>query len=98
MITLTCFSCGHKIELTDRVQYNATCDKCSSYLKCCLNCKFYDPGAYNQCHESSADRVTNKDKSNFCDFFEAGSTSRFKENTRKDDSLKKLNDLFKKKD
>lgn len=96
MIVLTCFNCGHKIELNGRVQYNATCDKCASYLKCCLNCKFYDPGAYNQCHESSADRVKDKGKSNFCDFFDAGSST-FKANTRKDDSLKKLNDLFKKK-
>jgi len=97
MITLTCYNCGHTIELNDRVTHTATCEKCTSFLKCCLNCKFYDPNAYNECLEFSADRVKDKEKANFCDFFEPASGSNFKQNKRKDDSLKKLNDLFKKK-
>jgi hypothetical protein len=32
-------------------------------------CKFYDVRVYNECKESNADRVVDKEKSNFCDYF-----------------------------
>ena len=95
-ITLTCFNCGHHVELDDRLPHNATCEKCSSYLRCCLNCRFYDPNAYNECREFSAERVKEKEKANFCEFFEASSDSHFNSNKRKEEALGKLNSLFKK--
>ncbi|MBF0190432.1 MAG: hypothetical protein HQL99_04700 [Magnetococcales bacterium] len=35
----------------------------------CLNCRFHDTGSYNECRESVAERIVDKDRSNFCDFF-----------------------------
>jgi hypothetical protein len=32
-------------------------------------CKFYDAKVYNECRETNADRVTDKEKANFCDYF-----------------------------
>lgn len=32
-------------------------------------CEFYDPKHYNECKESMADRITEKEKKNFCDYF-----------------------------
>jgi hypothetical protein len=32
-------------------------------------CKFYSPKVYNECHESNAERVVDKEKSNFCSYF-----------------------------
>ena len=37
-----------------------------------MNCRFYDSSAYNDCSEPAADRVVEKDKANFCDYFSAG--------------------------
>lgn len=48
---------------------NSLCERCSAYLHCCRNCAFHDESAYNQCNESAADRVVDKEAANFCDFF-----------------------------
>jgi hypothetical protein len=32
-------------------------------------CKFFDARVYNECKESNADRVVDKEKANFCDYF-----------------------------
>jgi len=32
-------------------------------------CDFYDPKIYNECRETSAERVVHKEKKNFCDYF-----------------------------
>ncbi len=47
----------------------AQCPFCGADLHCCMNCSFYDHGAYNDCRESQAERVLDKVRSNFCDFF-----------------------------
>ena len=46
--------------------FNGVFDKC-----CCLVCQptLHDPGAYNQCREPQAERVLDKDRGNFCDWF-----------------------------
>lgn len=89
-----CHKCQNEVELStnDKVDFRAVCKKCSSYLHCCLNCKFYSKTAYNQCTETQAERVADKTKSNFCDFF--AFTNKLGQNM-KDDPLKKLEDLFK---
>lgn len=45
------------------------CPQCKEDLHICLNCQFYDTGAYNSCRESSAEVVLDKDRANFCDYF-----------------------------
>ncbi len=32
-------------------------------------CTFYDLKVYNECRESNADRIVDKEKANFCDYF-----------------------------
>ncbi len=51
------------------VSMNAGCEKCGCDVRVCFNCKFYDPRAYNECHEPQAERVVDKDRRNRCDFF-----------------------------
>ncbi len=67
---LICFSCGQEILILERVGRRESCDHCGADLHCCKNCEFYDLSAYNECRESSAERVLDKEKSNFCDQFE----------------------------
>jgi hypothetical protein len=58
-------------------------------------CQFYDPKAYNECRESSADRVVEKEKANFCDYFKIGSGGSDADKARQD-ALAKAAALFKK--
>ncbi len=45
------------------------CEKCSAYLHCCLNCRFYEPKLHNQCAIPTTDWVGDKAGANFCDEF-----------------------------
>lgn len=65
----TCPFCRNDIELGDRIGRRETCPRCNRDLHVCLCCRFYAPGAYNDCREPQAERVVDKDRSNFCDFF-----------------------------
>jgi hypothetical protein len=47
----------------------STCESCGRDLHACVNCAHYDPKAYNECHETNAERVDDRKTSNFCDYF-----------------------------
>lgn len=64
----------------------------------CLNCRFHDTSAYNECREYQAERVVNKETANLCDYFKpkviGGSSKRQSSGT---DSLRaEAEALFKK--
>ena len=56
---------------------------------------FYDAKSYNECRESMADRVPDKEKANFCDYFKIGSSHTDAEKQRQE-LLAKAQALFKK--
>ncbi len=64
-----CQACGQSLIITDRVGFKEECPRCTAQLHCCLNCKFYTPGMHNDCQETQADRVVDKDRANFCEYF-----------------------------
>jgi hypothetical protein len=45
------------------------CPRCGRDVHCCLNCRFHDPHAPNECREPQAELVLERDRANFCDFF-----------------------------
>ena len=45
------------------------CAGCSKDARVCLNCRFHDPGSYNECRETIAERIVDKERANFCDHF-----------------------------
>jgi hypothetical protein len=57
-------------------------------------CKFYDPKVYNECHESNADRIVDKEKANFCDYFVLSGGGNA--GPSKDDLINSADALFKK--
>ncbi|MFO8065634.1 MAG: hypothetical protein ACQETQ_00785 [Spirochaetota bacterium] len=65
-----CHACGTEIDDRTRVYRTTLCPGCGRELKCCLNCRFYDPGAHWQCRETIPEEVRDKEKANFCDYFE----------------------------
>ncbi len=70
MQQITCHSCKNLLDLEEKVGRQQTCPECNAYLRCCLNCRFYDASAYNECREPQADRIVDKEQGNFCDYFE----------------------------
>ncbi len=78
-----------------RVGRREACPSCGADLHCCKGCRFYDPAAYNECHEPVAERVVEKEKANFCDYFEFA--DRQTEVVQDEKGAKqKLEELFKK--
>lgn len=64
-------------------------------IRCCKMCQFYDPKAYNECREPNADRVVDKEKANFCDYYKIGGGGNDPEKERQE-LLAKAQALFKK--
>jgi hypothetical protein len=58
-------------------------------------CYFYDPKAYNECREPNADRIVDKEKANFCDYYKIGGGKTDPDKERQD-QLAKAAALFKK--
>ncbi len=65
-----CYKCGTPYEAKDRVGRRAVCLKCDADLHCCLNCRHHNPRAHNECNENQAEWVRDKDRANFCDYFD----------------------------
>lgn len=56
-------------------------------------CAFYDPHSYNECKEPVAERIIDKEKANFCDYFEL--SAGHENGDTKDDLLAEASKLFK---
>lgn len=97
---LQCHFCGAAMTLGEPIGREATCDSCARDLKCCLQCRHHDPNYNNECTETMADPVVEKDRRNFCEYFyfsrtpfAAGAPQR----DRKAEARSKLDALFRKK-
>ena len=92
---LTCYKCNKALELESgmKVGRQEECPHCYASIHCCKMCFFYDPTAYNECKEPTADRIVDKEKPNFCDFFKIGSGGDGGEG--KDKLFNAANSLFK---
>jgi len=48
-----------------------TCSGCGKPTRVCRNCRWYDPSRTNQCQEPIAERIMDKTRANYCEYFEA---------------------------
>jgi hypothetical protein len=94
---MKCWNCATETDTRERVEFRATCPNCDRALHACRNCKHYDPGYYNQCRETSAERVTDKERFNFCEFFTPGAWKASGKATPSAATREQLEALFKKK-
>lgn len=91
-----CYKCQLEHELPAIISRQETCYKCHADLRCCKMCIHYDPRVYNDCRESQAERIVEKEKANFCSYFEIkNSLNTIDPKTEKDLVLEKLKSLFK---
>ena len=67
-----CWNCGVALAFLDYGRGDS-CPKCGRDTRVCKGCLFYDKGTNNDCREPQADRVVDKEKSNFCDYFKPAS-------------------------
>ena len=95
---MKCYNCCKEIPADLEIGRQAVCPKCSSYLHCCLNCRFYDSTAHHECREPQADWVKEKEMGNFCDYFEPGQDGDSRGLSASEEAKRKLEQLFKKKD
>lgn len=97
-MSLTCYKCGKQLSDTFKVMVSRSdiCPHCRADLRCCKMCQFYDPKSYNECRESNADRITEKEKANFCDYYKIGSDSANDAEKQRQEQLAKAMALFKK--
>ncbi len=67
-----CFSCRKEIEFEDGtlISRGEECPHCYANIRSCRMCRFYSEKSYNECAEPSADRIIDKEKANFCDFYQ----------------------------
>ncbi|MAZ48736.1 MAG: hypothetical protein CME65_09240 [Halobacteriovoraceae bacterium] len=95
-MSVNCYKCEKTLELTAQndIGRSEECPSCYASLRCCRMCGFYDKNSYNECREPSADRVVEKEKPNFCDYFKLGA-DQTGDNTEKS-ALDAANALFKK--
>ncbi len=90
-----CYRCQNEVAVPKIVGRKDVCSRCGAELRCCLNCRFYDERAYNQCRETQAERILDKDRSNFCDYFVFRDANSGQEPEGKQTTRDKLESLFK---
>jgi ribosome-binding protein aMBF1 (putative translation factor) len=93
---VACRVCGKTREGSSPVGRTECCDGCGADLHVCRNCQFFDPAAYNECREPRAERVVEKDRANFCDWFRGTTGPPEKGRSDQDAVRKKLETLFRK--
>ena len=68
----TCWSCGTHLGAAD-YQREGECPNCRKQTHVCRNCRFFDLAKPNACQEPIAEPVNDKQRANFCDYFEPSS-------------------------
>lgn len=90
-----CWNCGEKLTAHD-YHREARCSGCSKATHSCRNCRFYEPGRSNDCTEPVAEFVADKERANFCDYFQPGTNfSGQDDQASAEDLLSAAEDLFK---
>ena len=67
---LLCWNCGKPTGIVGRVTRMDSCVYCMADLRCCRGCRHFDPNSHLQCREHISTPVKDKEKNNFCDFFQ----------------------------
>jgi len=95
---MRCFSCNDETELAagERIGFSDRCAHCDADLHVCRNCRFHDPSAYNECRESSAERVRDRDRANRCEYFAPGAREGGQGGSAREAARTALDELFKK--
>ena len=97
---LMCWNCGKPTGIQGKVMRSDSCVDCLADLRCCRGCRHFDPTRRFQCRENIEAPIANKEKNNFCDFFQMRNVVKkpggiSSQQDSKEDRKKKFDDLFK---
>ena len=68
---LLCWKCGASIgELPQPLGRYDICPSCRAELYVCRMCEFFDPQITQGCHEPMAEEIKEKERANFCNYFQ----------------------------
>ncbi len=94
---MNCYSCQKAMQISEKVSFREDCPYCRADLHVCRQCLFYDPKIYNECKETNAERVVDKEKANYCEYFQLDEDVQTSSKLSEADLAKqKLAELFKK--
>lgn len=102
---MICHACKKAVELDPRIPLgrSSDCPHCHADLRVCLNCRHYDPNVRYECREHVQERVADKARGNFCEWFQPAATGAMPAAGQpaapktRDDLLSAAEALFKKK-
>ena len=98
-----CHICGAPVTIAAPIPRDAECESCHHDLRSCRNCRHYHTSYVNSCMETEAEPVADKERRNFCEFFDfspapfADVGVKLQGRTRAEEARDKLDALFKKK-
>ncbi len=90
-----CHKCLREIPFETRILRSEACPWCSASLHCCLNCRFHDPSAHNECLEHGTELIRDREAANYCSQLTFIEGTRGDRNDEADSAKKKLDSLFK---
>lgn len=92
---LVCWKCGYSLaDLSLPLLRTEECRACRAELHVCRMCRFYDTTKAKQCAEPVAEPVNNKERANFCGYFEPAAGRFHARGQAEDRALDALNSLF----
>ncbi len=80
-MTKHCFNCGREWTLANLPGRRDNCENCGTDFRCCRNCIHHDLLSAHQCRERRAEPVQQKDRANYCEYFDFAKRT-FKKPTR----------------
>ena len=93
---MICWKCKKEIEVS-QISRSTECPLCHADLHTCKGCRHYSSGSHYDCKEAVDELISDKEKGNFCDFFQVNANlSAFTESssTKADDAKKAFAALF----
>ena len=74
--SIACYRCGESLAaLSLPLSRQDQCPACSADLHVCKMCMHFDRHVPRQCREDGAEDVTEKERTNFCDWFKPSETA-----------------------
>ena len=72
-----CWKCGKEITINSPVSRSEVCPVCDADVRVCKNCTHYSVGLQYDCNEHISERVQDKERANFCDWFKLSTLNVF---------------------
>ncbi len=70
MSSRQCQFCGAAVTVSEPIPRESSCESCRHDYRSCRQCRHYDLSLNNSCRETEAELVEDKERRNFCEYFD----------------------------